>query len=209
MFQARLRGSFAHIGQALREPEAFALHWDREGTPYDPSVFVALALTAIAGTTTYGMIMGLLGGTREMLLDGLRCTAAAGIAWSLPLPALYNLNSLSGSRLRASTTFLAALVTTSWGGLALIAAIPVAWFFTAALPQKVVILLVVHVAVFASVGVAMADVFSRVMERLEPHRGRKPAWWLLLVGVLGGELFHALGLFDFFLRSSTWVWITG
>ena len=43
-----------------------------------------LALTAIAGTTTYGMIMGLLDGPRGMLLDGLRCTAAAGIAWSLP-----------------------------------------------------------------------------------------------------------------------------
>jgi hypothetical protein len=59
-------------------------------------------------------------------------------------------------------------------------------------------------AVFASVGVAMADVFSRVMERLEPRRGRQPAWWLLLVGILGGELFHALGLFNFFLSSSSW-----
>ena len=135
-------------------------------------------------------------------------TLAAGIAWSVPLPALYILNSLAGSRLRASTTFLAALVTTSWGGLALIAAIPIAWFFTVALPQAA-ILLVVHLAVFASVGVAMADVFCRVMERLEPQRGRRPAWWLLLVGVLGGELFHALGLFDFFLRSPTWAWITG
>src|SRR6516225_4044561 len=156
MFQARLRGSFAHIGQALREPEAFALHWDREGTPYDPSVFVALALTAIAGTTTYGMIMGLLGGTREMLLDGLRCTAAAGIAWSLPLPALYNLNSLSGSRLRASTTFLVALVTTSWGGLAMLAAIPVSWFFTVALPYPAVVL-IVNLTIFGVVGLAMTD----------------------------------------------------
>ena len=113
----------------------------------------------------------------------------------------------SGSRLRASTTFLAALVTTSWGGLALLAALPVAWFFTIALPNALV-LLAVHLAVFASVGVAMADVFSRVMERLEPQRGRRPAWWLLLVGVLGGELFHALGLFDFFLHSAAWQRIT-
>ena len=85
--------------------------------------------TSIAGTTTYGMVMGILGGPGEMALDGLRCTAAAGIGWCLPLPALYILNSLSGSRLRPSTTFLAALVTTSWGGLAMIAAIPIAWFF--------------------------------------------------------------------------------
>src|SRR5947209_11046286 len=105
MFRTRLRASFASVGDALREPEAFALRWHRLGAPYDWSVFAALALTAILGTTTYGMIMGFLGGPGEMLLDGLRCTAAAGIAWSLPLPALYILNSLSGSRLRPSTTF--------------------------------------------------------------------------------------------------------
>ncbi len=207
MLQTRLRASFAHIGQALREPEGFALRWHHEGAPYDWAVFAALALTAIAGTTTYGMIMGLLGGTREMLLDGLRCTVAAGIGWSLPLPALYVLNSLSGSRLRASTTFLAALVTTSWGGLAMIASIPIAWFFTAALPGHPVIVLLIHLSVFTAVGVAMIDVFCRVMAGLEPSRGRLPAWWLLLVGAIGGELFYAFGLFHFSLLSEVFRWI--
>ena len=47
------------------------------------------------------------------------------------------------------------------------------------------------------VGVSMADVFSRVMEALEPARGRLPAWWLLLVGAIGGELFYAFDLFKF------------
>ena len=196
MFRTRLRVNLAHVGQALREPEAFALHWHKEGTPYDWSVFLALSLTAILGTTTYGMIMGLTDGAKEMLLSGLRCTLAAGIAWSLPLPALYVLNSLSGSRLRASTTFLAALVTTSWGGLAMIAAIPVSWFFSAAISNRWVILLV-HIAVFTIVGIAMTDVFSRVMESLEPRRGRKPALWLILVGAIGGELYYAFGLFHF------------
>jgi hypothetical protein len=196
MLQSRLRAGVAAIGQALREPEAFAEHWHREGAPYDGLVFVALALTAIAGTTTYGMIMGILDGTRAMFLDGLRCTAAAGIGWSLPLPALYILNSLSGSRLRASTTFLAALVTTSWGGLAMMAALPIAWFFSVALPFPLLVL-AVHLAVFSAVGVAMIDVFCRVVERLEPNRGRMPGWWLLLVGAIGGELFYAFGLFDF------------
>ncbi len=41
-----------------------------------------------------------------------------------PLPALYILNSLNGSKLPASSTLLAALVTTSWGGLAMVASIP-------------------------------------------------------------------------------------
>src|SRR5207248_2706071 len=139
---------------------------------------------------------GILGGTHEMLRDGLVCTLAAGIAWSLPLPALYVLNSLSGSRLRASTTFLVALVTTSWGGLAMIASIPISWFFTAALPNPTVVL-IVHLAVFSAVGVAMIDVFCRVIAGLEPARGRTPGWWLTLVGLIGSELFYAFGLFKF------------
>jgi hypothetical protein len=205
MFRDRLRARISHIGQALREPEAFALRWHREGAPYAWFVFAALALTAIVGTTTYGISMGVLGGASRMLMCGLSCTTAAGIAWSLPLPALYILNSLSGSRLRVSTTFLAALVTTSWGGLALIASIPVNWFFTVAIPIPWFVL-VVNLVVFAGVGVAMVDVFCRVVASLEPWRGRLPAWWLLLVGAIGGELFYAFGLFDFAALGSVKNW---
>jgi hypothetical protein len=189
-----LRVRFAQVGEALREPEAFTLRWHRDGTAYDALVFVALGLTAVAGTTLYCFVMGLSVGPREVLLAGLRCSAAAGLAWGLPLPALYILNSVAGSRLRASTTFLAALVTTSWGGLAMLAGLPLAWFFTVALPHPPVVL-AVHLVVFAAVGVAMVDVFGRVMAALEPERGRRPAWWLALVGAIGVELFHAFGLF--------------
>jgi hypothetical protein len=159
-------------------------------------VFAALSLTAIVGTMTYGLTMGVLDGPRRMLECALACTAAAGIGWSLPLPALYILNSLTGSRLRASTTFLAALVTTSWGGLAMIASIPINWFFSVAIPHPTFVLLV-NLTVFTGVGIAMIDVFSRVMESLEPERGRLPALWLALVGAIGGELFYWFGLFNF------------
>jgi hypothetical protein len=188
------------VGQALREPEAFALRWHHAGAPYPWWVFAALALTAIAGTLTYGLTLGILGGPRRMMVTALACTAAAGIGWGVPLPALYVLNSLSGSRLRASTTFLAALVTTSWGGLALMASVPINWFFTTAVPVAWFVLLV-NLVVFAGVGASMVDVFCRVMERLEPARGRAPGWWLVLVGAIGGELFYAFGLFDF----SAWI----
>jgi hypothetical protein len=190
MLREQLRAGTAHVGAALKEPEAFALRWHREGAPYPWSVFTALALTAILGTMTYGMIMGLLSGPERMFASGLYCTLAAGIAWGLALPALYILNSLSGSRLRASTTFLAALVTTSWGGLAMIASIPIAWFFTAALAAEVQLfslhfsraaaMLVVHLVVFAGVGIAMGDVFR-----------------LTLVGAIGAELFYKFDLFRF------------
>src|SRR5436190_3150358 len=196
MFRSRLHAGLAHVGHALREPEAFTLRWHREGAPYAWWVFAALALTAIAGTLSYGLTLGILGGPRRMAACALACTAAAGIAWSVPLPALYILNSLSGSRLRPSTTLLAALVTTSWGGLAMIASIPINLFFTAALPYWPVVLLI-NLLVFAGVGIAMADVFARVMTRLEPARGKMPALWLILVSAIGAELFYSFGLFQF------------
>ena len=67
MFRERLRASVVHIGQALREPEEFALRWHREGAPYAWWVFAAMALTAIAGTSTYGLSMGVLQGPPRML----------------------------------------------------------------------------------------------------------------------------------------------
>jgi hypothetical protein len=203
MPRSRLHVGLANVGEALREPEAFTLRWHREGAPYAWWVFLALGLTAVAGTLGYGLTMGVLGGTSRMAACAVRCTSAAGIAWGLPLPALYILNSLSGSRLRCSTTFLAALVTTSWGGLALLASVPINWFFTAAVPVDWFVL-VVNLVVFSGVGAAMVDVFCRVMERLEPARGRAPGWWLLLVGAIGGELFYAFGLFDF-TALRTWI----
>ncbi len=194
MFRARLQTSLQHIAQALHDPEAFALDWQRLGSPYPWWVFAALGLTAMVGTLSYGLTMGLLDGVGQMLRSSLLLTIAAGTAWGLPLPALYILNSLTGSRLRPGTTFLAALVTTSWGGLALIASLPINLFFTAALPQPLFVLFI-NLCVFTGVGIAMIDVFGRVMQRLEPARGRAPAWWLVLVGAIGAELFYAFGLF--------------
>src|SRR5439155_24826561 len=133
-----------------------------------------------------GLTLGILGGPQRMAVCALTCTAAAGIAWTVPLPPLYILTSLSGSRLRASTTLLAALVTCSWGGLALMASIPINWFFTVAMPIGWFALLV-NLVVFTGVGVAMVDVFCRVMERLDPARGRAPGWRLALAGALGAE----------------------
>ena len=192
----RLRDGIKHVGQALREPEEFALQWHRGQRRYRWWVWMGLALTAIAGTLTYGMSMGILAGPSRVLMAGISCTAAAGLAWLIPLPALYILNSLTGSRLPLSSTVLAALVATSWGGLAMMASIPINWFFTVAIPYAPLVL-VVNLVIFAGVGVAMIDVFGRTMRKLEPARGRQPAWWLLLVAALGSELFYFFGLFDF------------
>ena len=207
MFRPRLRESIVHVGRALRDPEEFALLWQRGEVAYDWWVWLALFLTAGIGTTTYGMTMGILGGPGQILWCGFSHSMAALIAWTIPLPALYILNSLSGSQLRASTTLLAALVTISWGGLAMIACIPVNWFFTVAIPDVVTnptwvqqLVRFVNFAIFTGVGVAMFDVFGRVMAAIEPTRGRTPTWWLVVVGTIGAELFYAFGLFDFVIR---------
>ena len=192
----QLQSGLAHVGQALREPEEFAKGWQRGTAHYGPWVWAALLGTAIFGTTTYGMTMGLLGGVHDVLLKAFICTFAAGMAWTVALPALYILNSLGGSRLAFSTTVLAALVTVSWGGLAMVASIPLNWFFLTAIPHPRFAQLL-NLVIFAGVGVAMGDVFRRVMRRLEPERETFPAWWLLLVSAIGSELFFHLGLFQF------------
>ncbi len=117
MLKQSLREGLAQVGVALREPEEFALRWDHS-QDYAAAVWLALGLTAVSGTTLYGMTMGIGAGPAAIGTKSLLLTLGAGLAWAIPLPALYILNSLAGSRLKASTTLLAALVTTSWGGLA-------------------------------------------------------------------------------------------
>ncbi len=204
MLRESLRTSLAHVGMALREPEEFALRWDR-GAGYQTFVWLALGLTAALGTTLYGMTMGVGFGPTAVVLKATLLTLGAGLAWAVPLPALYVLNSLAGSKLRASTTLLAALVTTSWGGLALVASVPINWFFSVAIPAQAPnlisaetarhIVLGVNLLVFAGVGVSMVDVFRRVMDALEPDSDRDPIWFLGLVGVIGSQLFYLFNLF--------------
>jgi hypothetical protein len=196
MFRDDLRAGVEHVGLALRDPEEFAVAWHVGRSPYAWPVWAALLATAIVGTTTYGMSMGLLGGADDIAYKGFICTLAAGLAWAIPLPALYILNSLDGSRLPASSTLLAALVTVSWGGLAMVASIPINWFFTATIPHPGLVL-IVNLIVFTGVGVSMVDVFRRVMHRLEPERPSAPVWWLVLVCAIGTELFYFFGLFQF------------
>jgi hypothetical protein len=208
MVRTQLRSGVGHVALALREPEEFARRFHAGEVAYSWWIFAALACTAILGTTTYGSTMGLLGGPREIVLDALRCTTAAGLAWGIALPSLYIFNSLSGSRLKPSTTLLAALITTSWGGLAMIASIPINWFFTVAFqdlvadPSRVTWLVrAVNLVVFTGVGIAMIDTFGRVMTVLEPERGRAPVLWLAVVSAIGSELFYAFGLFQFAMSA--------
>jgi hypothetical protein len=198
--RVQLREGIAEIGFALRRPEELAVRWrDRHaGRAAAPPgvVFPLLLATAILGLAAYGLTMGLHQGVTGMALGAIRAPFAAGLAWTVALPALYIINSSLGSKLDASTTLLAALTTVSFGALAMLASVPVSWFFHLALPFEWV-RMAVHLMVFSGVGVCMVDVFLRVMKALEPDRGRAYAVvWLALVGVIGCELMVLVKLFN-------------
>ena len=202
MMRETLRLGLRHVGVALREPESFVL--DARADSQRILVWLALAATATFGTVTYGLTMGIGDGAVTMAQKSVLLTIAAGMAWLVPLPALYILNSLSGSKLPASSTLLAALVTVSWGGLALVASTPINWFFSVAIPAQAPqlfshaaaerIVIGVNLLVFTGVGVSMADIFGRVMRSLEPERGATAMWVLALVAVIGCDLIYLFGL---------------
>ncbi|HLL04820.1 MAG TPA: hypothetical protein VK539_29815 [Myxococcaceae bacterium] len=194
-----LSAAILDVGVALRRPEEFTTRWrDRGLVPGPrPMIFPVLLGSAVLGIAAYGMVMRLHEGWGGMLGGMLKAPVAAGLAWIIALPALYILNSALGSKLDASTTLLAALATVSFGSLALLASVPITWFFGLALPYGFV-RLGVNLAVFAGVGVCMVDVFLRTMKALEPERSRAYALlWLVLVGVIGAELMTLFSLFRF------------
>jgi hypothetical protein len=194
-----LSAAILDVGVALRRPEEFTTRWrDRGLVPGPrPMIFPVLLGSAVLGIAAYGMVMRLHEGWGGMLGGMLKAPVAAGLAWIIALPALYILNSALGSKLDASTTLLAALSTVSFGSLALLASVPITWFFGLALPYGFV-RLAVNLAVFAGVGVCMVDVFLRTMKALEPERSRAYALlWLVLVGVIGAELMTLFSLFRF------------
>ncbi|MFZ5468744.1 MAG: hypothetical protein ACOZIN_04825 [Myxococcota bacterium] len=195
-----IRAGIGEMGVALRRPEEFAVRWrDRHqgAVAPKPIVFGVLLVNAVAGLAAYGLSMGLSGGVWTMLEGAWKAPLAAGIAWTVALPALYIINGALGSKLDASTTLLAALATVSFGALAMLAGVPITWFFNVAVPSAAVQLLV-QLVTFAGVGVCMVDVFLRTMKALEPERGRFfPLVWIALVGVIGTELMVFLELFHF------------
>jgi hypothetical protein len=192
----QVRTSVGEIGFALRRPEDFTLRWrDRPDDPLRPAVTALLIVNAIVGLAAYGLVLGMHGGAPAMLTAAAKAPLACGLAWAIGLPALHILNSAFGSKLDAGSTFQAALTTVSFGSLAMLASVPIYWFFSLALPYPLV-RLAVNAVIFAGVGVAMADTFLRVLGALEPGRSRLFGFvWLCLVAVIGVELMTLLELF--------------
>ena len=193
-----LHSGIREVGAALRRPEEFVLRFRDSDDKARKSValFPILFANAVLGLAAYGLTMGLSGGAEGMLRAAVRAPIAAGAGWTIALPALYIINTVLGSRLDARTTTLAALTTVSFGSLAMLASVPINWFFGITLPHEAT-RLIVNLVVFAGVSVSMVDVFLRIMKALEPTRSRLFALvWLGLVAVIGGELMILLKVFS-------------
>ena len=195
--------SFRTVLQALRAPEDFAVR--HAATPADPPVcfglsrsdlgrFGALSGCAALGVGAFGGALHAHGGALSMAHGAMGAVGAAGGAWVATLPALYVLGTLAGSPLRGRALLLGSLVTVSFGGLAMLASVPVLWFFELALPFGMT-RLVVALLSFLGVGLCMSDVFIRVMAALG-CRSLLNLAWLALLAATGGELFFVAGLFD-------------
>lgn len=179
------------VYQALREPEAFAA---AHAALPSPRTLAALIATASLGVGTYGAAMHAWDGAAAMGENGLLAIAAAGIAWTASLPTLLVLGAMNGSQLRPPAVALATLITVSFGGLAMLASIPVLLYFELCVPHTAMRFFV-NALVFSGVGLCMSDVFLRVMARLEGFRFLHLAW-LALLSVVGAEMFYVLGLFN-------------
>ena len=198
---ATIQQSVREVGRAIRRPEELAQRWrdrDRDDITAPPkTIFLVLLANAVLGTAAYGMIMHMHRGAAGMGEGALLFPVAAGLAWTLAFPALYIINAILGSRLDFTTTTLAASITVSFGAAAMLASIPITWFFGLAMPYTLVRWLI-NLVVFAGVSFCMGDVFLRVMKTLEPTRSRAYALiWLFLLTAIGAQLFWLVGLFNF------------
>lgn len=184
------RAALRAISRSVRDPAGLVDEIDNAW------LVPALLLVATFGVGVYGTIMRLHLGPLGMLEGLARAPLAAGLAWIVALPSLYIVGGVVGLRLDVKRTLLAASIATCFAGLAMLASVPIAWLFGLSRPISE-IRMIIHGVTFAGVGLCMSDVFLRVLNRLEPGRGRGFALlWLGLLGGIGLEMFVLLDVFD-------------
>lgn len=178
------------VFEAMREPEAFSVRWSEQPAPL--WLYGALAGSAALGVGTYGAMLHAWRGGLDTVSFGLGAAAAAGVGWTAAMPCLVVLGGLLGSRLAPRVVVMASLVAVSFGGLCMLASVPVLWFFelvTGHWGGRVFAML----ASAGGVGLCMADVFTRCMRALEGFRLFH--WlWIALFGAVSLEMFVLFGL---------------
>jgi|GEM_PF-4619288 len=113
----------------------------------------------------------------------LLAAAAAGLVaptllWAAGLPTLFVVGCQLGSALRLRQVLAVSLVALSFGGLALGAALPIAWFLRLALPWPQAAI-GVHAALVAAAALASLDVLARALDAVEPASPARGLWFAL------------------------------
>jgi hypothetical protein len=195
--ESDLKQISGEVGLAIRRPEALVTFWQGvEGRRFNVMIAVLLA-NAVFGTAAYGVTMQMHRGAVGMIEGGFWTTLSAGLAWAIALPALYIVNSALGSKVSLRACILAASVTVCFGAWAMLASVPINWFFTLALPHAAA-RWAINVIVFSGVGICMTDVFLRSLLALDPESSREFGFvWVCLLAAIGTELFVLFGVFNF------------
>ncbi len=183
----RVRFALAEIGASIRQPADLALRWQRG--EIDPIVIPVFLVAAAFGVGVYGVTMHLNSGPLAMVQAAWLAPLAAGSAWLIALPALHIISAALGSQLDARAVLLVASAGVAFASTALLASVPIAWFFHLALDEPG-ISMAINLVVFTGVGACMADVIRRMLRAIEP--GRKHSFalvWLGLLGLVATELF--------------------
>ena len=91
---------------------------------------------------------------------------------------------------------LAATLTVHYASLAMVASIPIHLLFAAVFANPTVTF-GINLVIFTGVGLCAADVLLRVIEVVDPSARKFALRWLVLLGVIGAELFSLAGIFRF------------
>ena len=129
-----LKELVTEVGLAIRRPEELVLRWREADSSSGTLVIGILLLNAVFGLAVYGLTMQIHNGALAMGRAAVLTPLAAGGAWMMALPALYIFKSAWGSQLNVYATILAASVTVCFGAWAMLASVPINWFFSLSLP---------------------------------------------------------------------------
>jgi hypothetical protein len=153
-----------------------------------------LAGLAVTGAFAYGAVAHAGPGLSGAAHGALAAVAAAAGAVVLAFPALHIFGTILGARIGLRRLCLLVGHAAGFGGAALLAGVPVVWFFGLALPDSHLRELVT-LAVPLLAGLGTASVFLSVVRAADPDRSLVfDASWLLLCAVLTAELGFLLGV---------------
>lgn len=174
------------------EPERTVRRWACEG-PTPPLAWPLLGATAALGMGTWCAMLHAWRGADHALVAGLHGVLATGIGWCAAIPSLVVLGGLFGSKLQPRAPVLASLVAVAWGGLALLCAVPILWFFEITTGGEPWARALAVGATGLGVGICITSVFLRSMRVLDTGRS---FFYFVWVGLLGSTCAEMIVLFD-------------